>query len=67
MKDFTKMQATRWVAQEADKHTTTASRQQRIASEQALCVRLVTAGMEKEFPNSFQAHCNLIKALMAAN
>lgn len=64
MTDFTHAQAKRWVAQEAAKHPTPESRGQRIASEQAFCVRLVTSGISKSLPRSFQAHLDLIKVLM---
>jgi hypothetical protein len=65
MKDFTKRQARAWVAQEAGKHLTPASRTDRITTEQRSIAQFIEIGLNKELPNAFQAHWDLIKALMS--
>lgn len=63
MSDFTKPQAKRWVVQEAGKHDTAASINDRIATELKTLEDPIMKSMSAEYPNSTQAHRNLITVL----
>lgn len=65
MSDFTKAQAKRWVAQEAAKHTTPESIRERIAAEKKQAEDPVMKKISANFPNSTQAHLDLIAVLEA--
>ena len=61
IKDFTAKQAANWIKQEAAKHTTPASRQERIAGE--IKFMEMMKSMRGRFPVSDAAHEGLIAVL----
>lgn len=64
-KDLTPAQARRWVRQEAAKHTTRASRLERIASERRTIARSRELALDCTLPNSLAVHETLIAVLAA--
>jgi hypothetical protein len=59
LKDMTKLQAKRWVEQEAAKHTDAADIAERIKVE----LTLIEKGDRFDLPNSFEAHAALVRKL----
>lgn len=66
-KDMTDAQVTRWVLQEAAKHTTRASREKRLANERHFQQMAKAMGLDRKYPNSTIAHARLIRVLEDAN
>ncbi|QIG70643.1 hypothetical protein EVB91_087 [Rhizobium phage RHph_I1_18] len=63
--DFTKAQAKRWVEQEAGKHTDIHSIVARIETEKKQAADPIMQMLSADFPNSTQAHKDLISVLQA--
>jgi len=63
LKDFTPLQARRWVSQEASKHLTAESREDRLRSERRILGARGMGAIFAGLPNSRWAHVNLVNVL----